>query len=210
MITYGQVKDATHLFDPYQLDDLALAIIANYPTLPAAVIGDPDATWEDVEGELMIDLKRHYYDHYLLYPEDDLSLRASSALYLNAQRVNNLINSTLYEYNPIENYRMTETEAETSSSDEQGSGVSSGNTFAKEYPFDATGAKPVSSSDTGANSSSSLEREGQRDRTLTRSGNIGVTTSQQMIQSERDIAASAIGWIMEILNPFFFLDDNDL
>lgn len=210
MITYGKVKDATHLFDYNDLDNLAMGIIENYPTLPAAYKGDPTATWSDVVDDVMDDLKQHYYDHYLLYPEDDLSVRAYHALRLNAQRVNDLINSTLFDYNPIENYNMTETEGETTSGSTTGSGSSGGSTTTSEYPFDATGAKAVAKSENGANSESSSESEGQRDRTLTRSGNIGVTTSQQMIEQQRNIAASAIGWVIEILNPFFFLDDNDL
>ena len=81
------------------------------------------------------------------------------------------------DYNPIENYHMTETGKINHGGDQQ-NGV---------YGFNSTAAVP---SGTG--------HDEYIDNTeLTRSGNIGVTTSQQMIQSERDL------WVWKFFEQVF-------
>jgi len=79
------------------------------------------------------------------------------------------------DYNPIENYNMTETErpAETTQSSTSGSGV---------YGFNSPDSVPADTA------SGSIVNTTQTARTLNRSGNIGVTTTQQMIEEERKIA----------------------
>ena len=81
------------------------------------------------------------------------------------------------EYNPIENYRMTE-KGKIDHDGDQNNGV---------YGFNSNVAVP---SGTG--------HDEYIDNTeLTRSGNIGVTTSQQMIQSERDL------WVWKFFEQVF-------
>ena len=81
------------------------------------------------------------------------------------------------DYNPIENYRMTET-GKIGHDGAQNNGV---------FGFNSTSEVP---SGTG--------HDEYIDNTeLTRSGNIGVTTSQQMIQSERDL------WVWKFFEQVF-------
>lgn len=81
------------------------------------------------------------------------------------------------EYNPIENYRMTEN-GKINHGGDQNNGV---------YGFNSTDAVP-----------SGKGHDEYIDITeLTRSGNIGVTTSQQMIQSERDL------WVWKFFEQVF-------
>lgn len=88
-----------------------------------------------------------------------------------------LWNTLTVEYNPIENYRMTEN-GKINHGGDQNNGV---------YGFNSTSAVP---SGTG--------HDVYIDNTeLTRSGNIGVTTSQQMIQSERDL------WVWKFFEQVF-------
>ena len=88
-----------------------------------------------------------------------------------------LWNTLTVEYNPIENYRMTETGKINHDGDQQND----------VYGFNSTAAVP---SGTG--------HDEYIDNTeLTRSGNIGVTTSQQMIQSERDL------WVWKFFEQVF-------
>lgn len=113
----------------------------------------------------------------------------------------NVLTST---YNPIENYNMVEnenTEASASSSqsstgrvEHDGSDSTSGNALNKIYGFNATSgsnADETSTSNTttydtsdSSTQSASDSSNQSADRLLTRSGNIGVTTTQQMIESE--------------------------
>ena len=119
------------------------------------------------------------------------------------------------EYNPISNYDMTETETvenensreKTNTGTQSNSGTQSVNTTTtgssadNVYGFnsenavgDKTGTTggTVATSGTDSNTRTDNLSEGETgdsttERTLSRSGNIGVTTSQQMLQSERDL-----------------------
>ena len=122
-----------------------------------------------------------------------------------------LYDTTLLEYNPIENYdRMedwTDTDAETGSNSKKNDirntisneVTNSGNVTEQNTAFNAglaDHAKEISNNNTNSNGSgSTTENESgtsKRDLTHKRTGrthgNIGVTTSQQMIQSEREVA----------------------
>ena len=119
------------------------------------------------------------------------------------------------EYNPLENYSMTETEAEdttntgtvgnVSTLTGSGSRTTTDETDAtidkSVYGYDSDQPSP-SESETDHSESSGSETTtesqsgnntrtdnlaGTRDRTLTRSGNIGVLTSQAMLSAELDI-----------------------
>ena len=103
------------------------------------------------------------------------------------------------EYNPISNYDMTESETvenEKTNSREGSQSVSTtttGNSEGDVFGFNSSGAVGDSTTTTSAtNSTTSTDSDSgsgtdNTERTLTRSGNIGVTTSQQMIESERDL-----------------------
>lgn len=82
------------------------------------------------------------------------------------------------EYKPLENYSMIEQEnAKTKIKT-----VSSNNSSV--YGFDSE--EPVPSNEAGSETETSSNAD-DNERKLTRSGNIGVTTSQQMLQSEIDL-----------------------
>ena len=115
------------------------------------------------------------------------------------------------EYNPIENYNMVEHEETVPTGQETESGTNSGTsskrttgaaadnvTDSSVYGFNSTDPVPaakteqksdwteaVTSSGTDGKTKSFVNRKDTRD--LTRSGNIGVTTSQQMLQSSIEL-----------------------
>lgn len=112
------------------------------------------------------------------------------------------------EYKPLENYSMEESESESGKGSEKGDGNTStsskvttstsaeggmyGFNSASSVPTDTSKGESTTSGSADDNvetSSSYSSREDARDRTLTRHGNIGVTTSQQMLQSELDLRA---------------------
>ena len=112
-----------------------------------------------------------------------------------------------FEYNPIENYAMTETESGTESGEYKQTGTDTINTSSNVqnsndnnnsvFGFnssDAVGSDKQSGSNTNTSTGESTNTKNlinndikTNERTLKRSGNIGVTTSQQMIESERDL-----------------------
>lgn len=155
------------------------------------LIGD----WSTLDNTMAID--HRMYDMF----GDKVIDRSFSAL-TNEQitsAVADFVNSHVYEldklyatteaeYDPIENYSMTEsgTDATTASS--------SGDTtdYATSYNSESEN-KTGKSAATGSSSTTLVHN-------FTRSGNIGVTTSQQMLQSERDLAHfDFIGYVAEMI-----------
>ena len=104
------------------------------------------------------------------------------------------------DYDPLENYNMVETESttgrDTSHTEVAGSsGLNNTTTQSTKnvYGYNSSSAVPAeqdtitSSTDTDITTNYDIDRG--LDRTLTRHGNIGVTTSQQMAQSTLDLYA---------------------
>lgn len=106
-----------------------------------------------------------------------------------------LYDTMLLEYNPIENYdRMEEwndTDTESGSNTVTNEIMSSGTITEQNTAFNAglaDHAKEISDNDTTNNGSGTNKRDAKHSRSGRAHGNIGVTTSQQMIQSEREVA----------------------
>lgn len=105
---------------------------------------------------------------------------------------NKLCEALYANYNPINNYDMSETERGTD--DRSGltnsTTTSSGSLLNKVSGFNATELVEDSDSITSNNGTSSTTGDDNRkyERILTRTGNIGVTTTQQMIESSIQLA----------------------
>ena len=106
-----------------------------------------------------------------------------------------LYDTTVLEYNPIENYdRMEEwndTDTESGSSTVTNEIMNTGTVTEQNTAFNAglaDHAKEISDNDTTNNGSGTNKRDAKHTRSGRAHGNIGVTTSQQMIQSEREVA----------------------
>lgn len=98
------------------------------------------------------------------------------------------------DYDPIENYNMVET-VDIDRTDTTNRTVTDTN---KLYGFNSTTAQPSGEQQTVETGNTFVVDEG---RTTTRHGNIGVTTTQQMLQSERDL------WVWHYFDRVF--DDID-
>ena len=143
-----------------------------------------------------------------------------------SDRFTKSVNVLLSEYNPIENYNSTETESieisgENSSTSEisstssgENTNSTTGETTETLSPYDSENfnnnsknnssgitTENSSSSDTSSNTMSGTSSQTNA-RTLKRSGNIGVTTSQQMIQSEIELRKN------DLINDFFNIVQN--
>lgn len=88
---------------------------------------------------------------------------------------NNIYTAYTTDYSPLDNYNMSETETVASKV------TNSITSDASVYGFNSSDAVPNS---TVTNSSTSEGSADDNIRTVNRSGNIGVTTSQQMLESE--------------------------
>ena len=139
---------------------------------------------------------------------------------------NELWKTTQYEYNPIENYDQTETEKITDNNNQNNKinygKISETNKFGDGKNINTNGTAPYDElmyqNYTNSVLSTSKEddtftRDGridtneqtennERNRTFTRHGNIGVTTTQQMITEQRNVL---INMIVDVITQFIDL-----
>lgn len=124
-------------------------------------------------------------------------------------KYNKLLATEKLEYNPIENYSMTESGTDvrtpdlvsntTASGTSTGTSTNTADTTTAVTTYDNTADFINQNKGTDNSTSTTSAENSSTDKTTTtgtektthefkRSGNIGVTTSQQMIQSEREVA----------------------
>lgn len=159
-------------------------------------------------------LYQEYHRTYGVYntPQEMID-ELNAHITLNRPYWEHLYRTTLYTYNPIENYRMVEEEDESTCGERRNQTTNQSqvdtNTTGKQFgyneatPSDTQREVGRSASVGGTGSNDKTRTKGKRK--LTRSGNIGVTTSQQMIQSERDLIISIIRKYVESFRPFFII-----
>lgn len=172
-----------------------------------AVLFDPDDKYpiwqEDHRAVLEKKIIEHYYHRQIGFEtwalfkyHVNVKMREIMPYYIDIWK------TTQYEYNPIENYSMTEEFNDKN----EGSASSSGN--ASERHSD-TPQNSIDNIDDYMSSASKSDTAGQsssknnNNHTGWRKGNIGVTTSQQMIQSERDITLNLDVEIINELKDLF-------
>ena len=141
-------------------------------------------TWATLDNTTKIDgiLKVEYRDKYLSeeyqsMQTSDINVFVAKFLDAKAAVLDKLYASTQLTYDPIENYNMTE------SGSDSGASLASASADNKSTSYDSLTANLTDSN------TSSSSAQSQSSHSLTRSGNIGVTTSQQMIMQEREVAA---------------------
>lgn len=151
----------------------------------------------------------HDYENYVFLTSQKEAQNAyqefvklvKSHLLLNSYKYSGLYKTTQLEYNPIENYSMTENGTDTRTPDltttdsmNVGAQINSTTSTDSVSPYDTQtftdSNKTIVTENNGAKEDVNTKKETGTDTTsheLKRSGNIGVTTSQQMIESERNL-----------------------
>ena len=172
--------------------------------------------WKNIVGANELDLE--YFGNVSgrkrISPLISKILEKDNAFVLSSDRINQLAEmlyslnhenwgrewaTILVEYNPINNYEMTEESTETTDRDAQQSntgtqGIASTDTtnngvygFNSENAVNSDVTTETGNTTRTDNLTQSLSDDSTVTRELHRSGNIGVTTTQQMLQSERDL-----------------------
>lgn len=117
-----------------------------------------------------------------------------------------LADAVFSDYNPIENYNMKENRSTLL---EEVTNTENEETVTNKYSgFNADEMKDVSESSTdGSIDTTKTTTGGKTNNELTRSGNIGVTTSQQMIESSYNLAKKKIlDLIYRDIDTILFID----
>lgn len=135
-----------------------------------------------VEDTQMRDLMLNYYlTQDMAYPDESLMvLKIQNKANLISEYWNKLYNLKSIEYQPIENYDRYEDIQETGNS--KGQSNSSGTSLYSEFPMESPLKKSVNNTDNNSSANSEANTNGTRKAHI--HGNIGVTTSQQMLESE--------------------------
>ena len=145
-------------------------------------------------------LLKNFIEDNKISQEDTLTI-ANLLLNRFGRNWSKLWNTLLLEYNPINNYDMEETENLVIDEIINNSGESSNSSeidsnryaFDSETPTPTDGQRQTNSNEFSDNGT----RNNTHVRELTRKGNIGVTTSQQMITAERDL------WVWDFFKTVF-------
>lgn len=159
---------------------------------------DPFPIWdENHRGELEKKIIEHYYFRQIGFETIgrfifQLNVRLREIM----PRYNQLYKTTLFKYNPIENYNMEEKGTDTRKAN--------GETLGK---YSETPQGEINNLIEGkylTNATHGTDKtEGEENHTFTRHGNIGVTTTQQMIEQERKIIIDLDMMIIEDLKDLF-------
>lgn len=169
------------------------------PVLVSAITFQESATWATVQNCVYIDerLKQCFRDKpispaFQRYTTIEILEMIGNFLQSKEYELNGLYASTTFEYDPIENYNMIE------SSRDEDRGTSSGSSTDNTTTYDSDLDHKIN------NNTSSGSMNNTNIHSLTRSGNIGVTTSQQMIVQERGILSfDFIQHVADLINENF-------
>lgn len=169
------------------------------PVLVSAMAFQESATWPTIENCTEIDKRlmqcfseKPISPAFQKYDEREILIMIAEFLRGKEYELNGLYASTQFDYNPISNYDMTE------SSRDEDRAVTGGESTESSTSFDSTTQKDV------GKTVSSGTANNTNIHTLQRSGNIGVTTTQQMIDQERGVLTfDFIQYTADLINNNF-------
>ena len=169
------------------------------PVLISAIAFQETATWPTVDNCMYIDERlRQCFSEKPISPAfqnmDRLDILVMIGDFLQSKEyeLNGLYASTQFEYNPISNYDMTE------SSRDEDRATTGGESTESSTSFDSGTQK-----DTGKTVSSGTANNTNIHQ-LERTGNIGVTTTQQMIDQERGVLTfDFVQYVADLINNNF-------
>lgn len=196
-----QVKDNPDMFNENSYIQIVLK--AELPDFVAAIETNPVNLFEL--------LYEHYYEYFFVY--DDLTRwqeRVVVALMAKKTWLNEMLKTTQYVYNPIHNVDETLTETMTKKDDITDTVTSSNHSDSGSYDFPMDSANPKQTVRTDGSADGTTERASSvgsnQTRTLDRGGNIGVTSTQELIRQQRAIQVVLVNFLYTILDDFLFLD----
>lgn len=159
---------------------------------------DPFPIWNEAHrGALEKKIIEHYYFRQIGFETvGRFKFKLNARLREIMPRMNQLYKTTLFKYNPIENYNMEE-----QGNDKRKTGSETVGKYADTPDSELAGlleGKYLTNATHGTDKS-----EGEENHYFTRHGNIGVTTTQQMIEQERKIIIDLDLMIIDELKDLF-------
>lgn len=182
-----------------KLIDIFVSDESDNPILVSAISFQESAVWATVQNCVYIDerLLQCYKDKpvsraFQSMDKYDILIMIGNFLQSKEYQLNGMYATTQFNYDPISNYDMTE------NSRDEDRGTSSGDATENTTTYDsATDHKTGHTVTSGTLNNTNIH-------SLTRKGNIGVTTSQQMIEQERGIMIfDFIQYVADMINDNF-------
>lgn len=192
-----------------KLIDIFVPDESDNPILVSAISFQESATWPTIENCMYIDERlRQCFSEKPISPafqkfdKTHILIMIGDFLQSKEYELNGLYETTQLEYDPIANYDMTE------SSRDEDRATTGGESTESSTSFDSTTQK-----DTGKTISSGTANN-TNIHSLQRSGNIGVTSSQQLIEAQRGVLTfDFIQYVADLINENFcaayWLTDKD-
>lgn len=161
-------------------------------------------------GDVFNTLLYHYYDYFYIYKTDYWKERVLQAFKAKKNWLNEMLKTTQYEYNPIHNVDENTTETLSKNDDVTDTVDSNSHSDSGSYdfPMDTTKSKQTAHTEGSATGSTARVTSAESAQTLTRrrAGNIGVTSTQQLIRQQREVQLVLIHLLYSVFDDFLFLD----
>lgn len=152
-------------------------------------------------------LLRKYGDYYFQGNDfTDFLYDWNCFVFLQAQNLKRIIDSYYSEYNPISNYDSNITETTIYGAKNYVNGEKQITDTSKVAPFESETFLNNAQNTSTENEYTNVEEEHTDTRTYKQTGNIGVTTSQQMIESELELRLKNVYYefLMLFVNEYLF------
>lgn len=161
---------------------------------------DPFPIWnENARGELEKKIIEHYYFKQIGFETvGRFIFKLNERLRLIMPRINKIYKTTQYKYNPIENYNMEEQGTDTQKTNNEG--VSK---YSETPPSELDFQNVLDGKYLTTATHSEGENNDKQDHYFTRHGNIGVTSTQQLIEMERNITIDMFEMVIDNLRDLF-------
>lgn len=182
-----------------KLIDIFVPDESDNPILVSAISFQESATWPTIENCMYIDERlRQCFSEKPISPafqkfdKTHILIMIGDFLQSKEYELNGLYETTQLEYDPIANYDMTE------SSRDEDRATTGGESTESSTSFDSTTQKDV------GKTISSGTANNTNIHTLQRSGNIGITSSQQLIEAQRGVLTfDFIQHVADLINENF-------
>lgn len=148
---------------------------------------------ELVKSNLIINILERCGDFPVLYPDWSFMQMMIGVWSRNCQSViEKLLATTKFEYNPINNYDRTSsiTRQRNASSTTESTSNANAESIGAQTSFNSDSFKNTDRSNSTSGSNDNATNTGEESETVTEntSGNIGVTSSQELIEQEREVS----------------------
>ena len=177
------------------------------PTTVFSELNKKDVPWKDKYSNTVVLDNLYQYSHSnrlicaSLCDSLDLATLVEMIYTLNIENWNKLYENYTITYNPIENYSMTEKgkKTNTGTQNNKQSGTARSESTSNIYAYNVNTSNPASSSIATSNPNLENVRTDNlvEENNLTRSGNVGVTTSAEMIEENIKL------WIWKFFDSVF-------